>query len=353
MARINDNELSELMNRADGYLSEISAFSETDSEDSVQNTSDESHDNSEYDYLLNDVDEGEDDLEDEHESEDEALDLNTYQNLVAKNHEKNRDPIDDITQDFENLSNETPRFNIVDTSDEDESNENKRPRITIEETDSDDDSITRRNQRYSTPVKKNSHRRVHFQSGPSYEQDEFMEEFMNVEPPMNTEPRAGRGRGRPRGRGRRRGRGHGQGQNVNIYRRSERIANNPVANEMYDASDEDQEIEQRVPRLADVGHQITLNQLDNKHRAFFKWYGTKRNNVKMEKFPFNPKRPVGPNPNVFDPLKKDWSELEVVELFLTSNLIKEILTFTNRFGEDKLLNKSKAKKNIMDSIHRG
>ena len=127
---------------------------------------------------------------------------------------------------------------------------------------------------------------------------------MNVEPPMNTEPRAGRGRGRPRGRGRRRGRGHGQGQNVNIYRRSERIANNPVANEMYDASDEDQEIEQRVPRLADVGHQITLNQLDNKHRAFFKWYGTKRNNVKMEKFPFNPKRPVGPNPNVFDPLKK-------------------------------------------------
>ena len=64
----------------------------------------------------------------------------------------------------------------------------------------------------------------------------------------------------------------------------------------------------------------------------------------MEKFPFNPKRPVGPNPNVFDPLKKDWSELEVVELFLTSNLIKEILTFTNRFGEDKLLNKSKAKK---------
>ena len=64
----------------------------------------------------------------------------------------------------------------------------------------------------------------------------------------------------------------------------------------------------------------------------------------MEKFSFNPKRPVGPNPNVFDPLKKDWSELEVVELFLTSNLIKEILTFTNRFGEDKLLNKSKAKK---------
>ena len=86
---------------------------------------------------------------------------------------------------------------------------------------------------------------------------------MNVEPPMNTEPRAGRGRGRPRGRGRRRGRGHGQGQNVNIYRRSERIANNPVANEMYDASDEDQEIEHRVPRLAEVGHQITLNQLDN------------------------------------------------------------------------------------------
>ena len=142
------------MNRADGYLSEISAFSETDSEDSVQNTSDESHDNSEYDYLLNDVDEGEDDLEVKHESEDEALDLNTYQNLVAKNHEKNRDPIDDITQDFENLSNETPRFNIVDTSDEDESYENKRPRMTIEETDSDDDSITRRNQRYSAPVKK-------------------------------------------------------------------------------------------------------------------------------------------------------------------------------------------------------
>ena len=120
MDTIDDATLAEVMNRPGGgllnyiHLSELSPIFKTDSDGSVHNTSKESYNNSDYDYLLADVD-GEDDHDEDLESSDDGLDLNTYQNMVARNHQSRDASIDDITHDFENLHNDRQRINVSET----------------------------------------------------------------------------------------------------------------------------------------------------------------------------------------------------------------------------------------------
>ena len=211
MDTIDDATLAEVMNRPGGgllnyiHLSELSPIFKTDSDGSVHNTSKESYNNSDYDYLLADVD-GEDDHDEDLESSDDGLDLNTYQNMVARNHQSRDASIDDITHDFENLHNDRQRINISETSNENEVSESRNAHFIVGETSSSDDgNISSTNQRYSTPAKRKKivlGHSGHFQFRPSAEhqvilQSEQDDEFMDAEPGPSTDPdsRATRGRG--------------------------------------------------------------------------------------------------------------------------------------------------------------
>ena len=125
--------------------------------------------------------------------------------------------------------------------------------------------------------------------------------------------RGRRTRGRPRG-------SRSRGRNNLTYREELH------SNWDYDYDEIPPKIE--VPRL-------TIKKLQQKHKEFHKYYVEPRPEINIGKFDFEPKRPPGPNPDIF-PQDRGYKELQVFENFHTDRLIDQILGFSNNYGREKI-----------------
>ena len=90
-----------------------------------------------------------------------------------------------------------------------------------------------------------------------------------------------------------------------------------------------------------VGDRLSEVQITENDLKFWKWKTTIPSDMSIEQFDFDPKRPSGPNPEVFRGV--ELKEIKIYELYQTPDILENILHYTNLHGEERHL-KSKDKK---------